>query len=439
MAVLNLTEDTNTGEFDPEMAGMLGLALITAAQGNGTVDVGGLLNNALSQQRMKAENDWRAKQYDLSQKRYQLEAQQAQREAEKFNLSKQTSDAAANIIGQPGVQPGFNDVPLFAKPVDGAGVLGGKIPMDQARTMLAAQFFKAGDTNAAANMIGGRTRYGQPQDVMDSDGSLRLVQFDEEGNMKPVEGYQPIPKKGTSLVVGPDGQVEFSQGGMALGGNSVPNQKTTSDLQGDIATAQKTLTGLDQIADNYKSDYLTYFGRGRAKLASELGKTLGNRADASFLAGRTKFKTSVEQFFNQYRKEITGAAASVQELDRLKQSMLNTDLSPVEFEAAYSQFRDMTNRSLAIKQKLLAQGIPLGSKEFGQRMDTELLSGGGNEQSNQANPAQQAQPMQANMPTQQTQPANAPDEKWNQWRQEMLNAGADPKAVDAKIRQLRGG
>ena len=436
---LNLTEDTNTGEFDPEMAGMLGLALITAAQGNGSVDVGGLLNNALSQQRMKAENDWRAKQYDLAQKRYQIELQQAQREAEKFNIAKQSSDAAAKIIGEPGVQPGFNDVPLFAKPVEGAGILGNKIPMDQARTMLAAQFFKAGDTNAAANMIGGRTRYGQPQDVMDSEGSLRLVQFDEEGNMKPVEGYQPIPKKGTSLVVGPDGQIEFSQGGMALGGNSVPSTKTTNDLQGDIITGQKTLAGLDQIAQNYQSDYLTYFGKGRAQAASIGGKLTGKRLDANFLSGRTKFRTSVDQFFNQYRKEITGAAASVQELDRLRQSMLNTDLSPVEFEAAYSQFRDLTNRSMAIKQKLLSQGIPLGSRQFGELMDNELLSGGGNEQPNQAAPAQQTQPMQASMPTQQPQQAAYSEQQLSQMAQDAIARGADPKAVQARMQQLRSG
>jgi hypothetical protein len=71
----------------------------------------------------------------------------------------------------------------------------------------------------------------------------------------------------------------------------------------------------------------------------------------------TAFTNSVEQAFNQYRKEITGAAAAVAELKTLKESMFNTKMSPSQFEAALATYKSSLLRVRRLKLALMRRGF----------------------------------------------------------------------------------
>jgi hypothetical protein len=391
---------------------MLGLALLQAAQSGQSVGQGllGALQAEEKAKQLKAEEDYRKKTLGLRQQEFGLDQQkfaiaqaQAAREAEKYGRTKQAQQTLAGLVGQEGVIPGQDKVPpellapLGGKGFGGTGLLGGKLTPEQFRLKAAPEFFASGDQGSAYGLLSGtKQNYGTPQKAIDPNtGKPVFILTDDNGNVKTIDNYQPLVEKGLQVNYSPEGGLEVNQGGYALPGdkNMVPSSKTVNELQGDVTKNLDTLARLDQLAENYSDEYLTYWGQGKGALQSVLNKA-GMKIDPKYLTGKTKFSTGIQQLFNQYRKEITGAAASVQELDRLKQSMINEDMPPIEFRAAYTQFRDMIKRSLSIKQKLLAQGIPLGSKEFGARLDAELLSGGGAAQPAQPTASPSAQPAQ---------------------------------------------
>lgn len=229
-----------------------------------------------------------------------------------------------------------------------------------------------GQHSAALNLL--KSNYGQPIAVANEKGQPTYIQINDDGEVRELPNYKPIPKKGT-VVRDANGNVIFEQGGWQEGGAVSPTNSTQSELQKSVVGFQDQLNRLDQVAKDHKSSYLTYPGQARSTFAKYANKVTGKSYDKDYLQGRTKFNNGVEQLFNMYRKEITGAAASVQELDRLKTSMLNVDQSPDEFEASYSQFKSLVTRSMQLKQQFLGQGIPLGSPQMGQMIDDALLSG----------------------------------------------------------------
>jgi hypothetical protein len=138
------------------------------------------------------------------------------------------------------------------------------------------------------------------------------------------------------------------------------------------------LAGLDENGRMVDPSMLTYRGQAEdffAKKAEKLGIEPSD-LQREAMVKRTKFVTGVEQLFNAYRKEITGAAAAVQELDRLKKSFINMDMSPTEFEAAFQQYTGELQRSMRVRRKLLREGFDLRSEDGGDRMDRLFLSGG---------------------------------------------------------------
>lgn len=242
------------------------------------------------------------------------------------------------------------------------------IPAD--RLNMARLMAATGNYDKLPDIISPKEEYGAPYQAIDESGKPSYFQVNKTGGTRRIEGYAPIPKKGTSLTTDPlTGQIIFEQGGWDGG----LTQPVATQVQKDLIGLQDSLSKLDQVANDYQGKYLTYYGQARGVKGSFLGKLTGESGDKDFIKGKTKFANQVEQLFNQYRKEITGAAASVQELDRLRKSLLNTDQSPEEFEASYEQFRELVERSIIAKETLLQQGFKTGSKDFGREMDKVLL------------------------------------------------------------------
>lgn len=160
--------------------------------------------------------------------------------------------------------------------------------------------------------------------------------------------------------------------------NNAPLTKsTTNQVQKDLIGEEALLADLETIkpggSNYFDPEQLTLQGRGETKIA-EWMDAVGMSSDGQKerLTKWTQFSNQVSQVFNQYRKEITGAAASVQELEQLKQSLINKDQTTTQFRAAYEQFTSKLERAINAKQKLLTQGIDLSSDDGAALLDKEI-------------------------------------------------------------------
>jgi hypothetical protein len=117
------------------------------------------------------------------------------------------------------------------------------------------------------------------------------------------------------------------------GGMTKPNVTKT---EASIVAAQNQLRSLRTVGEQVADKYLTYQGRVEGALGGVQDKLGMDSEMANYNAERGAALQGVEQFFNQYRKEITGAAAAAQELDALKKAVINSDLGPREFKARYN-------------------------------------------------------------------------------------------------------
>lgn len=160
-----------------------------------------------------------------------------------------------------------------------------------------------------------------------------------------------------------------------IGGSGELQRSTTTGLQKGYISDVDLLGRMDDIAGMYNPDFLTYQGAGEAFFTNIADKANLSPSEAKkeFLRKRTRFQNSIEQLFNAYRKEITGAAAAVQELESLKKSFINMDMGPTQFEAAFDYYQEELKRAGRLKLRLLREGIT--GKEFGEAMDSLFLGG----------------------------------------------------------------
>lgn len=165
-------------------------------------------------------------------------------------------------------------------------------------------------------------------------------------------------RKGPSFQVSPDGTVTYSE----YGGLPTPAQ---NDLAARAVNAERTLASLDTIERGLRDEFLTYYGRGGALLGGVMDRA-GLSADqlAQFNAERSRWVQQVDRLFNQYRREITGAAASVQEMRDIRQSILNSDMGPAEFREAMQGLRESMARDIALHNRLVSQGVAPGTTEY---------------------------------------------------------------------------
>ena len=190
---------------------------------------------------------------------------------------------------------------------------------------------------------------------------------------------------GVTMSLDENGRPVVSVGGpagMKLG-RAARNTAEKDVLAGEELTGMmarlKDLAGIGEdgrVSDDAKRMF-TYRGRFE-DFTSDVQERLGYDLPPEAKEARTRkarFVQVVDQLFNAYRKEITGAAAAVAELERLKKSFLNSDMGVTEFEAAYSEYIRTLNRVREIRVGLLARGIDPKTKEGGAALDRALATG----------------------------------------------------------------
>lgn len=208
------------------------------------------------------------------------------------------------------------------------------------------------------------------------------------GQFAPVPGIAGKTQTQKSIKVTSDGGVEITEGPVGQQ-RIVPPRPVQNEAGKALLAAETSIDKMDRIFETYKPEFLTYAGRGKAFLGIEaeklegiplIGETVGDiakslGADSEFVKQREEFRQQVEQEFNEYRRLITGAAASVQELDALRKSMFNSDMSPSQFQAAAEQYRSERQRIARISRRVLRDGFEMGEKSFGKEVDKYFTQG----------------------------------------------------------------
>jgi hypothetical protein len=208
-----------------------------------------------------------------------------------------------------------------------------------------------------------------------------FVQRDKNTNQfSVVEGFAPPLGANESIEVttGPDGEplVTISKGRQ---NDQSLNKSVQGKFQEKLFNIDTQLSNLNNVSNIFSPDFLTFAGRTKGKIGAlleqlSLGKVLSDE-DKKFITDIRVFRSEVDQIFNQYRDEITGAGASEGELRKLKDTFLNADLSVSEFIGSFNQFRDQLLRNRRLINKVLREEGFTNDRQFGKKLDN-LFTGG---------------------------------------------------------------
>jgi hypothetical protein len=171
-----------------------------------------------------------------------------------------------------------------------------------------------------------------PQEVQ------RQMQAEEQQMLPP--GGGGLMRAGGPKPVGPTG-------GEAPGMGK-PLARTQGDIRDRLLSMREQRMLLDQAANNYQENFLTRPGQMKLWFNREVNRWPGIRdlpmigldeQEKSDLQGARIFNENLNRVFDRYRIDVTGAQAGMEELNKLKKSMLNPDLSPDEFTASFNNMQ----------------------------------------------------------------------------------------------------
>lgn len=206
---------------------------------------------------------------------------------------------------------------------------------------------------------------------------FKILQLDKVKEYQAMNEIQNPKQKGSGQsgsleIVQPDGTVVKMQS---------LNTPVASETQKSLINKEATLTQFEKIDKGYDPDYFTYANQAGAKLSKEAEKTKGipgiaqgtellanlttgmSKEDrAKFLEKRAAYLNNVDQVFNAYRKEITGAAAGEKEIERIRASFLNGEMSPSEFKGSLDQIVEKYKSEADQAKSALGAGIEVNSK-----------------------------------------------------------------------------
>jgi 23S rRNA pseudoU1915 N3-methylase RlmH len=247
-----------------------------------------------------------------------------------------------------------------------------------------AQAYGSSGPEAARSIAG---QLGQLEPTMQIDKTLFGREVAAAKAAMPVSSYGKLQYDERRNLV-PAGTTQRKIGAIGSGGatinvntGNIPLGKKGINSVQDGAIADAVLLQQTRNLSNLVDDeMLTVPGRVKALYYGARDKSGLKGAklspqESKYLQRRTQFETTVERLFNAYRKEITGAAAAVAELDRLKKSFINMDMGPAQFRAALSSYQSELERAYNLKTQLVQAGLPPNSEQLGRTLDLLFMSG----------------------------------------------------------------
>ena len=184
-----------------------------------------------------------------------------------------------------------------------------------------------------------------------------------------------------------DGYTEFKQNVTATDVSGL-NTSTKSKLEKQIVGGEQLLGQLKANQAMFKDEFLTYAGKIRyekLKLMDKAGLKI-NQDDRAYLNAYSVWDQGTLQYFNQYRKEITGVAAGEKEIGWLEASIPSRKDTPTTYRAKMKnqiriqkqlldqakKFRDTGGKVYEINDK----GEKVYSEAFGKHLATKIKPNG---------------------------------------------------------------
>jgi len=174
-----------------------------------------------------------------------------------------------------------------------------------------------------------------------------------------------------------DGFTKTNIGVQSSSLDGLTNKSNQTQAGKEIMGASKIMQTLDLMEGLYEPEFLTYLGKGKGFVAAAFQKAgieINNEDLEAFMVRKGSWEAANQQFFNAYRKEITGVAAGEKEIAFLEQSVPNINDAPAVYMAKVKLQKQLTKKiidrnkaflSTGFKQTLDDKGLPTGKyKEF---------------------------------------------------------------------------
>lgn len=166
------------------------------------------------------------------------------------------------------------------------------------------------------------------------------------------------------------------------GAGSGLTQTVLSSAQQKIQDNLNIMSGLDHLATNFNEDFFKIIPTNMGDLANyaEQWGVPMSEAQTHFNTKRAEFQTIIKDTYNQYRRSITGAAASEKELEMIAESIVNESNGPTEAKAKLVALMVKMETEMTLANKLIQHGaqigmdVPTGNEEFGKLVEKQMMS-----------------------------------------------------------------
>ena len=183
-----------------------------------------------------------------------------------------------------------------------------------------------------------------------------------------------------------DGWVESSV--TTKGSEAQLTKKSKGKTEDTILSGTQLVNNLTLQEVLFEDEFLTYGGKIRYEFLLKqdaLGKEL-NAKDKAYIANYSEWQQTNLQYFNQYRKEITGVAAGEKEIGWLQESIPSEKDTPTTYRAKLKNQIRIQKQLIENAEKFRATGGKLYetndagervySKEFGKYLSTKIKPSG---------------------------------------------------------------
>jgi len=142
----------------------------------------------------------------------------------------------------------------------------------------------------------------------------------------------------------------------SLEGISGVPKTTLTEAGKKLIGAEELQLTLGDMENLFEPEFLTYMGKGKKFISDTLSKAgYSNEQIDAFAQRKAVWDQSVEQYFNQYRKLITGVAAGEKEIGFLERSIPSKNDAPNVFMAKVRLQRKL-NDAIIERSKRYLQG-----------------------------------------------------------------------------------
>ena len=160
-----------------------------------------------------------------------------------------------------------------------------------------------------------------------------------------------------------------SEGNISIGKGSLNNmsKKTQGSLEGDILSGTDALDQLNMIEATFEKDFYTIGGKSEAWLKNFFNKMDPSQVDA-FTQRKGVHDQYVLQYFNAYRKWVTGVASGEKEMAWIQRSIPSSKDAPMTFESKLKSIKAYTEKAIARQKLALNKGLniePIGYNDQG--------------------------------------------------------------------------